>query len=114
MLSCFCSLNTSIFKILKKIPYSDITVTKIIPKNIFVLKIAKASRLLDNFIAKICVTIKVIITKAPKISNENNPAADDNMKNHTDNPNVTAKDLNLGEESSNLDRINQTYETCLC
>ena len=78
------------------------------------MKIAKISRILDNFIAKICVTIKVIVTKIPKSSNENNPIADDNTKNQKDSPRVTTKDLNLGEENSNLDRINQTYKTCLC
>ena len=94
-------------------PYSDITDTKIIPKNILVLKIANASKTLDNFMAKICVKINVTMIKIPKASNENNPAADDNTKNQKDNPAVTAKDLNLGDENSNLYWINQTYETCL-
>lgn len=70
------------------------------------LKIAKASRILDNFLTKICVITKVVITKIPKISNENNPVADDNTKNQKDSPRVTANDLNLCEENSNLDRIN--------
>ena len=78
------------------------------------LKIAKASRILDSFLAKICVITKVVITKIPKVFNENNPIADDNIKNQKDNPRVTANDLNLGEENSNLDRINQTYKACLC
>ena len=85
-----------------------------IPKNILVLKIANASRILDNFVAKICVKIKIVIIKIPKASNENNPTADEITKNQKDNPSVTAKDLNLGEENSNLDRVNQTDEACLC
>ena len=44
-------------------------VLKIIPKNILVLKIAKASRILDNFFVKICVIVKSVITKIVKKNN---------------------------------------------
>ncbi len=78
------------------------------------MKIAKASRILDNFTEKICVKIKATMIKTPKDSNENNPTADDITKNQRESPSVTAKDLNLGDENSNLNRINQTDEACLC
>ena len=67
---------------------------------------AKISRTFDNFFVKICVIVKKVITKIPKISNEKDPDTENNTKNQNDIPNVTANDLNLGEESSNLNRVN--------
>ena len=48
----------------------DITKTKRIPRNNFVLKIAKISKALDSLTEKICVSVTSVITKISKNSNE--------------------------------------------
>ena len=75
----------------------EITVPNKIPKNIFVLIIAKMSSPFEIFFANTCVTLRTIATNIIKISIENIPVDDVMMKNQNDNPAVTASDLNLGE-----------------
>ena len=72
-----------------------ITITNKIPKNIFVLIIAKISNPFERFFVNICVTPRTITTNIIKISIENIPVDDVIMKNQKDNPAVTASDLNL-------------------
>ena len=71
--------------------------------------IAKISNALENLTEKICVKTKTITTKAANISKEKTPIAVDIMKNQNENPAVTANDLNLGEESSILNWINECH-----
>ena len=80
----------------------EITITKIIPRKIFVLIIAKISNPLDIFFAKICVMVKVTAIKIRKISIENKLKDELIMKNQNEKPAVTASDLNRGEEVSML------------
>ena len=87
----------------------EITVQNKIPKNIFVLIIAKRSNPFDNFFVNICVTLRTIATNMIKISIENIPVEDVMMKNQKDNPAVTAKDLNLGELVCILNRIDKCH-----
>ena len=68
---------------------------------------------LESLTANICVIIKVTITNIASVSKENNPIADEIIKNQKENPAVTASPLNLGEESSILDRIDECYKTGL-
>jgi len=75
----------------------EITITNKIPKNIFVLIIAKISNTFEIFFANIWVTLRTTATNIIKISIENIPVDDVMMKNQNDNPAVTASDLNLGE-----------------
>ena len=71
--------------------------------------IAKTSNALESFIEKICVRTKTITTKTANASKEKTPIAVDIMKNQKENPAVTANDLNLGEESSILNWINECH-----
>ena len=75
----------------------EIIVPNKMPKNIFVLIIAKISNPLDIFFANICVTLRTATTNIIKISIENIPVDDVMIKNQKDNPAVTASDLNRGE-----------------
>jgi len=75
----------------------EIIVPNKIPKNIFVLIIAKMSSPFEIFFVNICVTLKTIVTNIIKISIENIPVDDVMIKNQKVNPAVTAKDLNRGE-----------------
>ena len=75
----------------------EIIVPNNIPKNIFVLIIAKMSSPFEIFFVNICVTLKTIVTNIIKISIENIPVDDVMIKNQKVNPAVTAKDLNRGE-----------------
>ena len=93
----------------KNNPYNEITKTNNIPRKILVLMIAKTSNALDSLTEKICVKTKTITTKAANISKEKTPIAVDIMKNQNENPAVTANDLNLGEESSILNWINECH-----
>ncbi|MGI0009779.1 MAG: hypothetical protein ACREAE_00070 [Nitrosopumilaceae archaeon] len=68
--------------------------------------IAKVSSAFDSFREKTCVIIKVQTIKIMNASSENNPAAEEIMKNQTEKPSVTANALNRGEGNSILDRIN--------
>ena len=76
------------------------TETNKIPRNILVLIIANTSNAFESFIAKICVITIIADTNTANDSKEKTPAADVNMKNQSDNPNVTANALNLGDENS--------------
>ena len=87
----------------------DIIVPNIIPKNIFVLIIAKISNPFEIFFANICVTLRTIPTNIIKISIENIPVDDVMIKNQNDSPAVTAKDLNLGELVCILNRIDKCH-----
>ena len=78
------------------------------------LIIAKMSNAFESLTAKICVTAIVITTKITSASKENKPVADEIIKNHKENPAVTTKDLNLTDDSSILNRINECYKTTLC
>ena len=85
---------------LKNIPYNDITKINKIPKNIFVLIIAKISNAFESLNAKIWVIVIVMITKIVNASKENKPITEENIKNHKENPAVTAAALNLGDDNS--------------
>jgi len=87
----------------------EITITNKIPKNIFVLIIAKISNPLEIFFANIWVTLRTAVTNIIKISIENIPVDEVMMKNQNDNPAVTAKDLNLGELVCILNRIDKCH-----
>ena len=78
-----------------------------IPKNNFVLKIAKISRALDTFTAKICIIKNTVVIKTSKISSENVPVVEIMIKNQNVSPAETVNALNRGDESSILDRINK-------
>ena len=88
-------------------PYNDITKTNNIPKNNFVLNMAKASSTLDSLTEKICVMTMVTVTNITNASSENNLVAEDIMTNQREKPNVTARALNLGEDNSILNWIKQ-------
>jgi hypothetical protein len=87
----------------------EITVPNKIPKNIFVLIIAKISNPFEIFFANICVTLRTAATNIIKISIENIPVDDVIMKNQNDNPAVTARDLNRGELVCILNRIDKCH-----
>ena len=55
-----------------------------------------------------------MITKIANASKENKPVAEEIIKNHKENPAVTAAALNLGDDSSILNWINECYKTALC
>ena len=80
-----------------------------VPKNIFVLIIAKISKPFDIFFVYICVIIKITVMNIIKISTENIPVDDVMIKNQNDNHAVTAKDLNLGELVCILNRIDKCH-----
>ena len=80
-----------------------------IPTKIFVLKVAKISKLRDNFTANICVIAPNIVMKIRKASIENIPNADVIIKNQKEKPAVTANALNLDEEALMLNRINESH-----
>ena len=92
----------------------DTTKINKIPKKIFVLIIANMSNPFESLTANICVIIKTVATNTASTSKENNPIADVIIKNQKENPAVTARLLNRGEESSILNRINECYKTALC
>ena len=72
------------------------------------------SNAFESLIAKIWVIDIVIRTKIVNASIENKPVAEEIIKNQKENPAVTAKALNLGDDNSILDRINECYKTALC
>ena len=92
----------------------DTTKINKIPKKIFVLIIANMSNPFESLTANICVIIKTVATNTASASKENNPIADVITKNQKENPAVTARLLNRGEESSILNRINECHKTALC
>jgi|TARA_B110000438_G_scaffold271755_1_gene289888 hypothetical protein len=75
----------------------EIIVTNKIPKNIFVLIVAKISNPFEIFFVNICVILRIIATNIIKISIENISVEEVIIKNQKDNPAVTASDLNLEE-----------------
>ena len=78
------------------------------------LIIAKMSNAFESLTAKIWVIDIVIATKIANASKENKPVAEEIIKNQKENPAVTAMALNLGDDSSILNRINECYKTALC
>ena len=56
----------------------------------------------------------VVPTKIANTSIENKPMDEEIIKNHKENPAVTARALNLVDDSSILNRINECYKTALC
>ena len=78
------------------------------------LIIAKMSNAFESFNAKICVMIIVNTRKITNDSIENKPVAEVIIKNQRENPAVTVNALNLGEDSSILNWINECYKTALC
>ena len=87
----------------------EIIVPNKIPKNIFVLIIAKISNPFEIFFANSCVTLRTIVTNVIKISIEKIPVEDVIIKNQNDNPAVTARALNLGELACILNRIDKCH-----
>ena len=78
------------------------------------LIIAKISNAFESLNEKIWVVDVVIAIKITNASIENKPVAEEIIKNHKENPAVTAMALNLGDDSSILNRINECYKTALC
>ena len=78
------------------------------------LIIAKMSNAFESFNAKICVMVIINTRKITSASIENKPETEVIIKNQKENPAVTANALNLDEDSSILNRINECYETTLC
>ena len=72
------------------------------------------SNAFESFNAKICVVIIINARKITIASIENKPIAELIIKNQKENPAVTASALNLGEDNSILNWINECYKTALC
>ena len=72
------------------------------------------SNAFESFNAKICVMVTVNTTKITSASIENKPVIEVIIKNQRVNPAVTASALNLGEDISILNWINECYKTALC
>ncbi len=64
------------------------------------LIIAKTSNAFESLNAKIWVIVIVMITKIANASKENKPVTEEIIKNHKENPAVTAVALNLGDDNS--------------
>ena len=77
-------------------------------RNIFVLIIANISNPFESLTAKIWVIIKVTAAKIMSASKENSPVMEEIIKNHKENPAVTANAFNLEGECRILDRINKS------
>ena len=78
-----------------------------IPRNIFVLTMASASRTFDSFITNIWVRIIIPTINDSIASMENIPITLDIIKNQNDNPAETANALNLEVEFSILNWVNK-------
>ena len=74
---------------------------------------AKISNPFESLIEKIWVVVIVTATKIPSNSKEKAPVAEVIIKNQKVNPAVTASALNLGEENSILNRINERHKAAL-
>ncbi len=74
-----------------------------------VLIIAKISSPFVSLTANIWVIINIARINIPSTSKEKNPIDDEITKNQKVNPAVTANDLNLGDESFILNRINECH-----
>ena len=72
------------------------------------------SNAFESFNAKICVMVIINTRKITNASIENKPEAEVIIKNQKENPAVTASALNLGEDNSILNWINECYKTALC
>ena len=72
------------------------------------------SNAFESFNAKICVMVIVNTRKIISASIENKPVAEVIIKNQKVNPAVTANDLNLGEDNSILNWIDECHKTTLC
>ena len=103
----------SILNILNKTPYKEITETKSSPKKNFVLKSAKISNTFDTLRERICIKGKMMIIKITNASIENIPNAIIMIKYQKENPADTASALNLGDDNSILDRINECHQPTL-
>ena len=77
------------------------------PRNIFVLTIATMLRTLDILVAKIWVMTPIPATTKNIVSIVNRFKVIDIMKNQNDIPAVTANALNLGDDNSILNWINE-------
>ena len=64
------------------------------------LIIAKTSNAFESLNAKIWVIVIVMITKIANASKENKPVTEEIIKNHKENPAVTAAALNLEDDNS--------------
>ena len=71
------------------------------------------SNAFESLTAKIWVITIVIATKIANASKENKPMAEEIIKNQREKPAVTAKALNLWDDSSILNWINECYKTTL-
>ena len=98
----------SILNILNKTPYKEITETKSSPKKNFVLKSAKISNTFDTLRERICIKGKTITMKTIKDSIENIPKEVIMTRYQKENPADTASALNLGDDNSILDRIDES------
>lgn len=78
------------------------------------LYIAKTSSNRETLVAKICITEKTTIKNTVNASKENSPNPVVISINQNENPADTARALNRGEDSSNLNRIDKRYKTALC
>lgn len=66
------------------------------------------SNTLDTFRERSCIKGKTIMMKITKTSIEKNPNAIVIIRNQNENPAETARALNLGEDSSILDRVHKS------
>ena len=90
-------------------PEMETTNINKIPRNIFVLTMANTSRTFDTFIANTWVKIMIPAMNDNIASKENIPVTLDIIKNQNDNPAETANALNLEDERSILNWINEGY-----
>ena len=72
------------------------------------------SSALETFIDRNCIKGKTTATKIIKYSSVNTPKICVIIKNHKVNPAETVNALNLGDDSSILNRINEGDESTLC
>ena len=105
---CFFVLSKSILKTLKNIPYNEITNTNKIPRKNLVLYIANVSSALDTLIDINCIKGKTTAINIAKYSSVKTPTIDVITKNQKVNPADTASALNLGDDISILNRINES------
>ncbi len=78
-----------------------------IPKKSFVLNIANKSNALDTLMERICMRANTETVKITKYSRVKKFRVNDIIRNQKVIPADTANALNLGDESSILDRINE-------
>ena len=84
------------------------------PRNILVLNIANKSKIRDSLNEKIWVIVINDTTKIAKSSTVKKFRDDEIIKNQKENPAVIANDLNLGEDNSILNWVNECYKAALC